>query len=79
MLPSAILARIVVLSKTAAFDVRAADRPSHKWKVQGRLSAVVGEKNSLKNRSEGCIVGIGAVYQSRTRIHLGNVSLIVLL
>jgi hypothetical protein len=36
-------ARLVALSATAAFEVRAVDRPSHKCEAQGRLGVVAGE------------------------------------
>jgi len=44
---SVISARIVVLSATAALEVRAVDCPSHKTEAQGRLGFAAGERISL--------------------------------
>jgi hypothetical protein len=51
-------ARLVVLSATAAFEVRAVDRPSHNCEAQGRLRVVAVNENSLIDRSGRRRLGI---------------------
>ena len=69
---SMIVARIVVLSATAALEVRAVDCPSHKTEAQGRLGVAAGERKSLIHRPDRCNFGIDGVCKCWERIHLGN-------